>query len=64
LPPAVYSKSEKRLLKLNLKLKPYASIIAGYVEAVPDNDDPWTDSNASYLSHFFILCPDSETMPL
>ena len=58
----------KRLLKLNL-WKPYASIIAdqidkSYVEAVPDNEDPWSESNAHYLSHLFVLRHNSKTTRL
>ena len=58
----------KRLLKLDL-WKPYADILAdqidkGYVEALPTSEDPWNESNAHYLSHFFVLRPDSETTPL
>ena len=59
---------KKRLLKLDL-WKPYASIIAdqmdkGYVEAIPDSEDPLSKSDAHYLSHFFVLRPESETTPI
>ena len=59
---------KKRLLKLDL-WKSYASIIAdqldkGYVEAVPANEDPLIKTDAHYLSHFFVLRPESETTPI
>ena len=59
---------KKRLLKLDL-WKSYASIIAdqidkGYVEAVPTSEDPLSKSDAHYLSHFFVLRPESETTPV
>ena len=59
---------KKRLLKLDL-WKPYADILAdqinkNYVEPVATTEDPWNESNAHYLSHFFVLGPDSETTPL
>ena len=59
---------KKRLLKLDL-WKSYASIIAdqldkGYVEAVPTNEDPLIKTDAHYLSHFFVLRPESETTPI
>ena len=59
---------KKRLLKLDL-WKSYASIIAdqldkGYVEAVPANEDPLIKTDAHYLSHFFVLRPESQTTPI
>ena len=59
---------KKRLLKLDL-WKPYASVIAdqidkGYVETVPADEDPLRKNDAHYLSHFFVLRPESETTPI
>ena len=59
---------KKRLLKLDL-WKSYASIIAdqidkGYVDAVPTSEDPLSKSDAHYLSHFFVLRPESKTTPV
>ena len=59
---------KKRLLKPDL-WKSYASIIAdqtdkGYVEAVPTSEDPLSKSDAHYLSHFFVLRPESKTTPV
>lgn len=56
---------KKRLLKLDL-WRSYANIIAdqidkGYVEAVPTKEDPCNEIDVHYLSHFFVLRPDSET---
>ena len=36
----------------------------GYVQAVPANEDPLIKTNAHYLSHFFVLRPESETTPI
>ena len=59
---------KKRLLKLDL-WKSYASIIAdqidkGYVEAVPASENSLSKRDAHYLSHFFVLRPESETTPV
>ena len=59
---------KKRLLKLD-PWKSYASIIGDrldkdYVEAVPANEDPLIKIDAHYLSHFFVLRPESETTPI
>ena len=59
---------KKRLLKLDV-WKPYASVIAdqidkGYVETVPANEDPLRKNDAHYLSHFFVIRPESETTPI
>ena len=59
---------KKRLLKLDL-WKAYGSIIAdqidkGYVETVPDSEDPLSKNDARYLSRFFVLRPESETTPI
>ncbi|XP_068742114.1 uncharacterized protein [Montipora capricornis] len=35
-----------------------------YVETVPANEDPLGKNDAHYLSHFFVLRPDSETTPI
>ena len=48
---------KKRLLKLDL-WKPSADILTD----LPTTEDPWNESSAHYLSHFFVLRPDSETM--
>ena len=34
------------------------------MEAVPANEDPLSKNNAHYLSHFFVLRPESETTPI
>ncbi|XP_068703925.1 uncharacterized protein [Montipora foliosa] len=65
---AVWQFLNLMLLKLDL-WKPYASVIAdqidkGYVETVPANEDPLRKNDAHYLSHFFVLRPESETTPI
>ena len=34
------------------------------MEAVPDSEDPLSKNDAHYLSHFFVLRPESETTPI
>ncbi len=36
---------------------------SGYVEVVPEDEDPWNVSDSHFLSHFFVL-RHSETTPL
>ena len=59
---------KKRLLKLGL-FESYSRIIfdqinKGYVEPVQEDDGQWDEVGSHYLSHFFVLRPDSETTPL